>query len=270
MNKLLLTLAVASVALAGCTSNIQPIQPIRRVEMWVPDAPGTQPATQSASTAPAVATTQIAEGQAIPELAPLLSSTQPFKPTTQPSTEPAATEPAHPGEHLVVKVINPNQTSRYIYHASYDNIWQQAMKLLTDCGFRLDRKDYRLGILTTQPLPSAQFVEPWKPEQTTFKNAMENTINMQQRTVRLSISKVPDKPDFYEIAIEVLVERQNNPIETIGGPVFVEGSGFGRAQVSLRSDYTPAVTKNISPTWYVVGHDPNLEHKLLKELFRHI
>ncbi len=312
----------------GCTTNIKPIEPIRRVVMWVPDDPASQPVTEP--------TTTVAEGEAIPQLAPLLANTGTLtttKPSTQPSkkpvkrsaatqssatqvastkgattetaetqssatqvasTEGAATEaatspsassqpslvttapttlprnPSHRGEHIVVKVIDPNQTSRYIYHASYDNIWQQAMKLLVDTGFVLDRKDYRLGILTTQPLPSAQWVEPWKPQQTTFKNALENTVNMQQRSVRISISKVPEKPDFYEIGIEVLVERQNNPIETIGGPVFVEGSGFGKAQVSLRSDYAPAEVKGIGPGWYTLGHDQQLEHKLLVELFKHI
>ena len=90
---------------------------------------------------------------------------------TQPTTEAAAgaaTRPDHRGEHLVVKVIDPNQTtSRYLYHGDYDNIWQQATKLLVEMGFTLDRKDYRLGVLTTQPLPSAQVVEPWKGDTTT-------------------------------------------------------------------------------------------------------
>jgi hypothetical protein len=288
-NYLLLTALAAACTAAlytGCTSNIKPLEPIRRVVMWVPDNPASQPS--------AVPTTSVAEGVPIPQYAPVLANTDTFPATRPAETESASTEPAetqtaasepastesastrpvffpdHPGEHLVVRVIDPNQTTRYIYHATYDNIWQQAMKLLTDCGFTLDRKDYRLGILTTQPLPSAQFVEPWKPQQTTFKNAMENTINMQQRRVRVTISKVPEKPDFYEIGIQVLVERQNNPIETIGGPVFVEGSGFGRSQVSLRSDYAPPETKNIGPLWYTIGHDPQLEHKLLSELFKHI
>ena len=168
-----------------------------------------------------------------------------------------------------MKVIDPNQTARYIYRASYDNIWQQARKLLNDTGFLLDQ-EILFGRSPDSQLASSQFVEFWKPQQTTFKNALENSINMQQRTVRISISKVPEKPDFYEIAIEVLVERQNNPIETIGGPVFVEGSGFGKAQVSLNSDYAPAEVKGIGPGWYVLGHDQQLEHKLLSELFKHI
>ncbi|HUO09181.1 MAG TPA: hypothetical protein VM008_12815 [Phycisphaerae bacterium] len=330
MNRCLLTttLSLAAALFAGCTTNIRPIEPIRRVAMWVPDSPSTQPTTSTSQPATEPALIDLSDGEAVPPIAPLLSNTDPYPAATEPTTKPATTQTAstqsattqlaatqtatsqrattepttrvattesaatqaattqsttaakafdkrlsaaaHPGQHLIVRVIDPNQTSRYIYHASYDNIWQQAMKLLTNTGFTLDRKDYRLGILTTKPLPSAQFVEPWKPQQTNFTNAMENTINMQQRTVRLSISPVPLKPDFYEIGIQVLVERQNNPIEQMGGPIFVEGSGFGRAQVSLRSDYTPAVITGIGPSWYVLGHDPDLEKKLLTELFKHI
>ena len=57
---------------------------------------------------------------------------------------------------MVVKVVDPNQTAKFIYKASYDNIWQQGITLLSRCGFSLDRKDYRLGVLMTQPLPSAR------------------------------------------------------------------------------------------------------------------
>lgn len=254
MNKTLLTALLAAALFGGCESNIRPIQPIRHVEVWVPDDATTQPATQIASTMPST------------EPATQAASTEP---ATAPATQFASTEPSHTGEHLITKIIDPNQTSRYIYKATYDNVWQHAMQLLARTGFTLDRKDYRLGILTTEPLPSSQIVEVWRPQQTNIKNALENTMHDQRRKVRLTISLVPGKPDFYEIAIQVLVERQSNPTETIGGPVFVEGSGFGRSQVSLRSDYTPAGQKP-KPIWYVVGHDPDLEHKLLKELFNHI
>jgi hypothetical protein len=251
MNKVhFFSACLVAILLAGCESDIRPIRAVRHVEVWVPDenATATQPATQLATTEPATApATQTAA-------------------TSQPTTLAA-----HVGEHKIVKIIDPNQTSRFVYKADYDNIWQQAMVLLNRTGFLLDRKDYRLGILTTQPLASPQLVEVWKPDQTTAKNAIEDTMHSQQRKVRLTISPVADKPDFYEIAIQVLVERQSNPAEGLGGLVFIEGSGFGRSQASLRSDYTPPIDiKKIAPQWYVVGHDPDLEHKLLRELFNHI
>ena len=87
--------------------------------------------------------------------------------------------------------------------------------------------------------------------------------------MRLTISKVEGKPDFYEIGVQVLVERQNNPSETIGGPIYVEGSGFGRDAITLRSDYATPQAPLIG-TWLTVGHDPDMERKILDELFKHI
>ena len=191
-------------------------------------------------------------------------------PDTASTTAPATTssQPATQPGHVVMKVIDPNQTSRFVYKAGYDNLWQQATSLLNRTGFTLDRQDYRLGVLTTQPLPSPQFVEIWRPQQASVTDAMENTLNNQRRLVRIAISKVPEKPDFYEISIQVLVERETNPSEKIGGPVFIEGSGFGRNAVTLRSDY--AAPKDEPGQWVTLGHDPDLEKKLIDELFNRI
>ncbi|HEY4329363.1 MAG TPA: hypothetical protein VGN88_06485 [Phycisphaerae bacterium] len=251
-------LVVAMIAAAGvlnaCASHLVPIRPIRQVDEWVPDAAATStaPATEAA-TAPATATTA-----AVSETAPA---------TTAAATETAATATTQPG-HMVSRMVDPNQTTKFIYDAGYDNVWQQATLLLSKTGFALDRQDYRLGVLTTLPLPSSQFIEFWKPQQTNIVNAMENTVNDQRRRVRISISKVEGKPEFYEIAVQVLVERETNPSEVIGGPVFVEGSGFGRNAITLRSDY--AAPKDEPGDWVPVGRDPDLERKLLDQLFKRI
>ncbi len=260
--------ALGATFLAGCESNILPLQPLQRTEVWVPDAPvaaSTQAATEP-TTAP---TTQTADATPSATTAPTtqLASTAP---TTQTASTEAATQPTTQPGHLVVRIIDPNETTRFVYHGDYDNIWKQAMDLLTKTGFEVDRTDYRLGILTTHTLPSAQIVEPWKPQQTNPKNAMENTMHDQVREVRVTISHIPNKPDFYEIGIQVRVSRQTNPAETIGGPIFVEGSGFGRNATVLRSDYAPTTDKDDPSRWVVIGHDPDLEKKLMDELFKRI
>ena len=233
----------AAALLSGCQSHIEPLEPVRTEEVWVPVEAQTQPA----ATSPA---TQLAETGPV---------TEPTATTTAPATQPG---------HMATRVIDPNQTTRFVFNASYDNVWQQEMLLLHNMGFALDRQDYRLGEMTTQALQSAQIIEFWRPEHTLPTNALENTVNSQRRTVRLRISNVPGKPDFYEIAIQVLVERRTNPTEAIGGPVFVEGSGFGRNAVALHSDY--AVPKPPPSAWVMMGHDPDLEKKLLDLLFQRI
>jgi hypothetical protein len=224
---------------AGCTSHIVALRPAQQVEVWVPDV--------SAATAPETAA------------AATTAATTNSSPATAPATQPG---------HMVVKTVDPNQTARFVYNASYDNVWKQALEVLTKAGFAIDRQDYRLGAITTLALPSTQIVEFWKPQQVNALDSLENTVNSQRRTVRLTLTTVEGKPQFYEIALRVLVERETNPGETIAGPLFVEGSGFGRNAVTLQSDY--AVTKVEPGIWVTIGHDPDMEQKLLDVLFGRI
>jgi hypothetical protein len=272
MNKWALLL-LFPLACAGCETHIVPLRPAQTVEMWVEDEPPTT------TTAPATAA---ASTETAPATEPAIAATAPAtEPATAPATEPATaatTEPSEPGTQnavpttrpgrMITRVIDPNQTARFVYNASYDNVWKQGLAILSSAGFALDRQDYRLGTITTQYLPSNQIVEFWKPQATTFTAMMENTINDQRRRIRLTISNVEGKPQFYEIAVQVIVERQTNPSEEIHGPLFVEGSGFGRNEISLRSDYAPPNVE--TARWIILGHDPDLERKLLDALFKRI
>ncbi len=237
----------------------------------MPDAPAqTAPAAApvaTAASAPATASASVAATAGAPA-AGTAPATDVATATTAATTTAPATEPATQPGHMIVKLVDPNQSARFIYNASYDNVWKQALDILTKTGFAMDREDYRLGVMTTHMLPSAQIVEFWKPQQVGAVDALENTINNQRRWVTLRISTVEGKPEFYEIAVQVLVERETNPSEAIGGPIFVEGSGFGRNAITLRSDY--AAPKDEPGIWSTVGHDPDLEKKLLDALFKRI
>ncbi|MCL2639264.1 MAG: hypothetical protein FWD53_00310 [Phycisphaerales bacterium] len=252
--------------LIGCgESHILPMRPLQRVQMWVPDG--------GAKAFPISPPTNI-----VPE------SDGGLQHITILAEEAAATRPDAdlPPGHEITKIIDPNQTSRYVYNASYDNVWQQALLIAAQTGFTVDRKDYRQGVISTRSLPSAQLIEFWKPQQTNFNNALENTINSQRRYLRITINTVPGHPKFYEIGVQVLVERETNPTELLSGPLFIEGSGFGRNAITLRSDYADATTamppkkagaiEQTDPhrRWVLLGHDPDLEKKILNALFERI
>jgi len=245
-------LAAALLGFGGCASHTVPLRPMQTVEVWVPDAPTTAPGTQSA-TSPASLDAAIASTMA----------------STSPAAVPATTDaPATQPGHMITKQVDPNRSTRFIYDANYDNVWKQAQDLLESTGFALDRQDYRLGVLSTRPLASSQFIEFWKPQQSGVTNAMENTVNNQRRYITVTLSTVEGKPQFYEIGIQVIVERESNPSEGLANTVFVQGSGFGRNALTLRSDYAGA--KDEPGLWNVVGHDPDLEKKLLDQLFKWI
>ncbi len=272
-------IAALLLLLPACTSHIVPLQPVQRVEEWVPDEPATTiaatlPATttpaDATSTAPStsVAMTTTAAGTLPEATTATAATTATTTAATTQATATTTTAPATQPGHMVVKVIDPNQTARFIYKASYDTIWRQAIALINATGFAVDRQDYRLGVITSYPLPSSQIVEFWKPQHADLTDSLENTVNNQRRILRLTISNVEGKPDFYQIGIQVIVERETNPSETVGGPIFVEGSGFGRNSVTLRSDYA---APNVEPArWVTMGHDPDLERKLIDALFGRI
>ena len=140
--------------------------------------------------------------------------------------------------------------------------------LLVNEGYRLDRQDYRGGVLTTIARPAAHMMEVWRSDWVDAKHAAENTINTQRRTVRITIKPVEGKPDYYEIAAQVLVEREDNPSEVLLAPVFVEGSGFGRNGLTMQSDILSGAPD--PARWRVEGHDIPAEKKVLDLLFKRI
>jgi len=298
MKRFLLVILMLPLAatLVACESTIQPMRPLQRVELWMPDdgSPAIQlskptliePDTHAPSARPTTRPTIIhpVNASASQPATTQLAVTTQSAPTTQEAElrSQDTLPPNLPPGHKIVKIIDPNQTSRFVYDATYDNIWQQSLLLVAKLGFAIDRHDYRLGTITTFSLPSAQVVEFWKPSHSGFTNALENTVNSQRRYLRLTISNVQNKPKFYDIAVQVLVERETNTTETLAGPLFIEGSGFGRNTISLRSDYAdPTSTVNlkkatqeerdaIAPRWLILGHDTILEQKIIEQLFDRI
>jgi len=247
---LAIVLTAAASLLAGCHTTIVPLRPLETIEVEADGAPATAPAAMAA-TAPAA--TQTAATMAA---------------TSEPATLAATARAPAPAHAKITRVIDPNQTSKFVYDADYDRIWQQAQQLLAHLDFRIDRHDYRLGVLTTAAKQSAELLEPWRRDRTGLVHALENTINDQRYTIRISIATVPGKPKFYQISVQVLVERAVNPSEMLGGPIFVAGSGFGRNIVTLQSDYLTPTPEGLF--WNLMGRDPVLEAKILRELFERI
>jgi hypothetical protein len=251
---------VALAAMAGCQSAIVPLRDAVPLAAQVPAPARLQGAAATmASTAPATAPAGAAA---------LASQTQPnTQPDTQPET-PAASAPAGTSATAPAVASNPNETVRLVYRPSYDQAFAAAEKLLTDMGFRIDRKDYRLGTISTLPRIAPQAVELWRLDQSSVAAALESTINHQRESVTISIRRVVGRPEFYAVGVQVLVERQSNPSEMIIGPVFPQGSGFGSYPLTLRSDY--AEPGQSGPEWYLLGHEPSLEKKILDKLLQRI
>ncbi len=156
-----------------------------------------------------------------------------------------------------------DQTTSYIFYTNYDRMFYESQELLTFLGYRLDVRDYRRGFVSSLPLASPEFVEPWRRDQTNFMASMENTVNYQRRIVTLRFWKTP-KPEIYGVSVQVVVQRYENPEENLNPLVFQHTTGFGENAAALESDYLSSDV-NATPFWITVGRDPTLEQKILGE-----
>lgn len=137
--------------------------------------------------------------------------------------------------------------------------------------FRLDRIDFRSGLLTTLPMISAQWFEPWRADTVTLYDRTESSIASIRRTARFEIARNPE--GVYEATPKVLVERLSLAEQRITSVVLYRtiftrpidarlrqsGSREADAGVMLQRSY-----------WYPVRRDSELEAKLAAEVQKRV
>lgn len=127
--------------------------------------------------------------------------TQPQHPSaTQPSTaiDLATTQPGF-------WIDQP--AGAYAQSPDFQKLWTGCEDVARDYLFKLDRVDYREGVLTTQPLTSAQWFEFWRGDTRTSYDQAESSIATIRRTIRFEFSRQPDQT--WRVSPKVLVERQD-------------------------------------------------------------
>lgn len=134
---------------------------------------------------------------------------------------------------------------------------------LVDWDYRLDRRDYQQGIITTHPETSAAFFEFWRPQPKPAYYWWESNLGTIQRQVAVEL-KPAAAPDEYDLNVQVdrrrfsLEERQvDNPAAAMrlyssAAPV------YGRGSSKL----------NESSHWIPLGRDGGMEQRLLADFIR--
>ena len=84
---------------------------------------------------------------------------------------PAVSAPANPAATQPATAIDPKTAEPGYWYdlpgvvtvntPEFDTLWKACKLAARDDGFVLDRPGYRDGVMTTQPLTSKQFFEPW-------------------------------------------------------------------------------------------------------------
>lgn len=171
--------------------------------------------------------------------------------------------------------------------AEYDLIFQASLDTLQDSGFRLNRQDYRFGVVSTYPKASPTLFEPWHTDNTTAYQAISSTTNYQRR--RVSIRLIPNQtkpistqtdhaaavqdiasnsaiapPAGYLLDAQVLIEQVETPLRYLSG-----STSQGRMFRDLRSAPADLSDRQIKDNyWRVIGRDTGLEHHLLAQILR--
>ena len=153
---------------------------------------------------------------------------------------------------------------------SFATLFKTCENVSRDYCFKIDRVDYREGILTTEPLVSAQIWEPWRPDIQTCKDSRQSTIATVRRTLRFEFKRNAD--GTFEVSPKVLVERQSVEERRITNVALYHGA-FTKEAPRDAPRGTPESDEGflIPPKfWYAIGRDPVLEVKLAKEVSKRL
>lgn len=188
--------------------------------------------------------------------------THPQNPSaTQPATETdlATTQPYY-------WLAKP--AAAQVHGRDFDAIWAICKDTARDYLFKLERTDYRSGVITTAPLVSKQWFEPWRPDTGTVEGAFANSLGAIRRSLRFEISRNSD--DTFTITPKVLVEREvilERNVTDVSQYRFAFSGPLTkippREAVTLEPDTYPDVPIKY---WYPTGRDTAMEINLASHL----
>ncbi len=127
---------------------------------------------------------------------------------------------------------------------------------------RVDREEYRLGLLTTFPMVTKQVFEPWRTDAVTLNDVTEATLATIRRTVRFEIAKRAD--GTFEAVPKVLVERFTSAERRLTAINQYHQAFSGPRAFADSPDLSGDVTieNAAADYWYALHRDPVLERDL--------
>ncbi|WP_428937215.1 hypothetical protein [Fontivita pretiosa] len=179
---------------------------------------------------------------------------------TQPATQvdPATTQPSYWLEQPESVVVESGD---------FQKLWSACEQTARDFLFKIDRVDYRSGVLSTEPMVSAQFFEPWRRDNRTLYDVVESSIATIRRTARFEFQRAGE--NRWRVTPKVLVERQSLAERRVTSVVYyrgVFGSVTGTRQIGTReSDVGIMIPGRY---WYPLRRDIKLEQALARAIRR--
>jgi hypothetical protein len=142
----------------------------------------------------------------------------------------------------------------------YDKLWRAADEAARDLLFTVDRRDYRGGVLMTDPMVSGQIFEPWRGDAVTVRQRLESSIATVRRTIRFEFERHED--GTFSVAPKVLVEEEAIADRRVTS-VVSQRSAFGRSGAwgTAETDRGIFLPRRY---WFATGRDPQLEARVAR------
>jgi hypothetical protein len=181
---------------------------------------------------------------------------------------PAATQPV-----TVTNVATTQPSYWYDQPASATVVVSNLDSLIDACkstarrfGFKVDRADYRTGLVSSQPRISSQFFEFWESDVRTPADSAMASVRTTRRTLRFEIAKRDD--GRYEVAPKALIERLAQAEQRITSVALFHGA-FAHVSSHERQRGTKESDEEIeipSKYWYAAGRDSALEKAIAQSI----
>ncbi len=149
---------------------------------------------------------------------------------------------------------------------NYAAVFDAAVSAADADGMKPVLLDRRGGIIETSPVVAGSFLEPWKPESSTARQGLENTLALQRRTARFEFVPVTTEIETIEETDELvgpnLLSESGLDLTMYEGPielrvwVYVDRKytqGIRRGTWSLRSEIITKVLPAEEPWEQVQG-----------------
>jgi len=88
-------------------------------------------------------------------------------------------------------------------------VWEASRDVLRRYGFRLDRQDFRAGVLTTHPMVGKHFFEFWRKDAVGPYELAESSIQKIYRQVTVRLEPTQPGAETVEPIVEVRVSRSD-------------------------------------------------------------
>lgn len=160
-------------------------------------------------------------------------------------SNPAATQPVtNVDPALAEKEYWLAQPTTAEVRGAFEPLWEACEDAAHEFLFKIDRRDQRSGLLTTQPMITKQWWEWWRKDAGRFRDTQEATLASIRRTIFFQFKK---DGDAYSVTPKVLVERES------------------KVDPKYKSDI-----EGPSTYWYSLRRDEALEKKVAKAIREHL